>query len=185
MASFKIGALCPKAYHLSVKNLCRNEPTRADRGSSVRPVMPSSPVSSLVQILPDVKNLWLNSKNHLRTHFRASKILAKTGSLVPTEARLFHQSYRCLRESSRAQSGKIQPARKKFRRWLKTDPETPIWVAKNRAEMPSEAPTAPRPLHYNNARKFPWHVAYKAQKFNSLFNFKNLKRRYLYAITLH
>jgi len=40
--------------------------------------------------------------------------------------------------------------------------------------------------HYTyDAGDFACQVASKAEKFNSLFNFKNLKRRYLYAITLH
>ena len=64
-----------------------------------------------------------------------------------------------------------------------------------RRARPSEWPkfahkcpqTCQPPLGYYtcDAGDFACQVASKAQKFNSLFNFKNLKRRYLYEINLH
>jgi hypothetical protein len=86
--------------------------------------------------------------------------------------------------SSRAQSGKIQPARKKFA----ADSKPTLKPSSERQKFVQKLAQTHRPRlshDTDNARKFPCLVAYKAPKFNSLFNFKNLKRRYLYAITLH
>ena len=101
-------------------------------------------------------------------------VYPETAPLAPTVARVFLLPCRAPCVPSRLPRKKCRPPLPKL-------PPRTLFEWPNFAQM-----HRPRIAHYtNDALEFPWHVACKSQKFNSLFNFKNLKRRYLYAMTLH